>query len=376
MNLFTLALRNLRQRPVRTGLTVLGIAVAVGCALSLLALSRGVQASARAGVDEIGGDLVVMPKNAASLFSGFIPESALDRIGAIPGVVRLSGALIAFAPTGDAGSVLTFGWPDGSFLWKKVPLRQGRVPEAGETRAAVLGDAVAAELGKKLNDELDLFGQTFKVVGIAGYGANVNRSLVLVRIADLQEASYRPRQVTIAHVAIDRVGAVDVADRSELARVRDAIEAPGNAVAAPAPEVLDHDRNFIVLRAVALAAAVIAAVMSALNVITALAMATTERTREIGIFSAIGWSGGRIMESIVIEGVALWAIGCALGVALSFAVAYAAPYIPLVGRLIAFRPGAMLIAPVVGAALVLSVLGALLPAWRAARMLPAEALRR
>jgi putative ABC transport system permease protein len=371
MNLFTLALRNLRKRPVRTGLTVAGIAIAVGCALSLLALSRGIQSGARAGLDEIGGDLIVIPKNAASIFSGFIPESALERIGAIPGVARLSGALIALAPSEAAGNVLTFGWPDGSFLWKTVPLRQGRVPEAGESRVAVLGDVLATALGKKLNDELDLFGQSFKIIGIAAYGSSVNRGLVLVRLADLQDVSYRPRQVTIAHVDV-----ADAWDRIELARIRDAIEAPGSAVAAPAAEVLDHDRNFIVLQAVALAAALIAAVMSALNVIAALALATQERTREIGIFFAIGWSGGRIMESIVIEGVTLWAIGCTLGVALSFAVAYAAPYIPVVGRLIAFQPGVALIAPVVGAALALCVLGALLPAWRAARILPAEALRR
>ena len=164
--------------------------------------------------------------------------------------------------------------------------------------------------------------------------------------------------------------------RSELARIRDAIQAPGDVVAAPAAELLNHNRNFTILEAVSLAAAIIAAGVSALNVITALAMATQERTREIGIFSAIGWSGGRIMKSVVAEGVVLWGLGCALGVALSVAAAYAAPYIPVIGRLISIRPGVALIAPVVGAALVLCVLGALVPAWRAARMLPAEALRR
>jgi putative ABC transport system permease protein len=372
MNLFTLALRNIRKRPVRIGLCVLGIAVAVGVALTLLSLARSVQEGARAGLDEIGGDLIVTPKNASSLFSGFIPETALERVKAVPGVTQMSGALVAFAPSGDAGNVLTFGWPEDSFLWKKVPLRAGRVPAAGEKRVAVLGDAAAEALGRKLNDEIDLFGQTFKVVGIASYASSINRGLVLVPLADLQDVSYRPRQVTIAHV-----GVADPGDRLELGRIRDAIQAPpGNVVAVPAAEVLDRDRNFIALELLSLAAAIVAAVMSGLNVITALAMATQERTREIGIFSAIGWSGGRIMESIVIEGVMLWAIGCALGVALSFAAAYAAPYIPVIGRLIAFRPEVTLIVPVVGAALVLCVLGALLPAWRAARMLPAEALRR
>src|SRR5215469_9790325 len=160
MNLFSLALRNLRQRPVRTGLVVLGIAVAVGSALALLALSRSVQAGVRDSLDEIGGDLIVMPKNVSAVFGGFIPESVLDRIGTISGIARVSGALIAFAPSGAAENALVIGWPGGSFLWKKVPLREGRVPAEGERRVAVLGDTAAAALGKKLDDELDLFGQS------------------------------------------------------------------------------------------------------------------------------------------------------------------------------------------------------------------------
>ena len=371
MNLFSLALRNLRQRPVRTGLAVLGIAVAVGSALAFLALSRSVQAGVRESLDEIGGDLILMPKNVSAIFGGFIPASVLDRIGAISGVARVSGALIAFAPSGADDGALTFGWPGGSYLWKKVPLHEGRVPAEGERRVAVLGDTAAAALGKNLNDELDLFGQNFRIVGIAAYAASVNRSLVLVPLADLQEVSYRPRQVTIAHVDVQ-----DAGDRTELARIRYEIQLLGNVIATPTADVLDHDRIFANLEVVSFAVALIAAVMSALNVITALAMATQERTRQIGIFSAIGWSGGRIVKSIVIEGVVLWAIGCALGVLLSFLVAYSVPYIPVIGRLISLRPPGLLIVPVVGAAFVLCILGALLPGWRAMRMLPAEALRR
>src|SRR5262249_53940228 len=145
----------------------------------------------------------------------------------------------AFASSGVANNVLTFGWPNASYLWKQLPLREGRVPAAGERHAAVLGDTVAASLGRKLNDEFTLFGESFRIVGIAGYTAIVNRSLVLVPLLDLQEASYRPDQVTIAHVSVKNAG-----DRSELARIRDEIEAVGNVVAASPNEVLDHDRNF------------------------------------------------------------------------------------------------------------------------------------
>jgi len=105
-------------------------------------------------------------------------------------------------------------------------------------------------------------------------------------------------------------------------------------------------------------------------------MATQERTREIGIFAAIGWSNWRIMMSIVIEGIMLCVIGCVVGVMLSFLAAFAFPHIPAIGNLISFRPSVRLVTPVVAAAFVLCVFGSLFPAWRAVRMVPAEALRR
>src|SRR5215831_11565017 len=166
MNLVSLAFRNLRRRPVRTLLSVLGIGLAVGSALALMALSRSIRDSAREGMDEIGGDIIVMQKGASDIFGGFIPEATVERIAAIRGVVRVAGSLVTLAPSGAATSVLSFGWPDASYLWKNVPLREGRVPAAGERYVAVLGDTAAASLGKKLDDDLELIGQTFRVVGI------------------------------------------------------------------------------------------------------------------------------------------------------------------------------------------------------------------
>jgi putative ABC transport system permease protein len=371
MNLVGLALRNLRRRPVRTGLSILGIALAVGSALALIALSRSIQDSSRDAINELGDDFVVTQKGASDIFGGFIPESTIDRVAALPGVARVSGELFMFAPSADQRSVLTLGWPDTSYLWKKVPLREGRLPGPGERHVAVLGDTAAASLGKKLDDELELVGETFRIVGISNYTTVINRGLVLVPLIDLQEASYRLRQVTVIHVNVER-GAVAV----EPARVGRAIEALGNVTAATADQMLKNDRNLAILDAVSLAISIIAVAMGALSVLSALVMATQERTREIGIFAAIGWSNARIMASIVLEGMLMCAIGCALGVLLSFLAAFAFPHIPAIGNLISFKPSAALIAPVLGAACGLCLIGSLLPAWRAIRMMPAEALRR
>jgi putative ABC transport system permease protein len=370
MNLMGLALRNLKRRPIRTGLSILGVGLAVGSALALIALSRSIKDSTREGMDEIGDDLVVMQKGASDIFGGFIPEQTVERVAAIPGIVRVSGELVMFAPSGEK-NVLTLGWPDTSYLWKKVPLRAGRVPEIGEHHVAVLGDTAAASLGKKLGDELELLGANFRVIGIANYTTIVNRGMVFVPLVDLQEISYRPRQITNIHVNVEHASG-----RLELGPTRAAIEALGNVTASTANEVLNNDRNFATLEAVSLAVSIIAVAIGALNVLNALVMATQERTREIGIFAAIGWSRARIMMSIVIEGILMCVFGCILGVLLSFLAALAFPHIPAIGNLISFKPSAGLIMPVLGAAFTLCVIGSLFPAWRAVRMIPAEALRR
>src|SRR5262249_18206673 len=282
---------------------------------------------------------------------GCVGEGRVEGVGKMGGVASVSGELVAFPPSGCVNSVRVLGWPDASYLWKKVPLREGRVPAAGERHVAVLGDTAAASLGKRLNDEFGLFGETFRIVGIAGYASIVNRGLVLVPLVDLQDGSYRPRQVTIAHVSVG-----DATDPTELAPIRQDIEALGNVVAATSDEVLDHDRNFAILDAVSRALAIIAVAMSALNVLTALVLAMQERTREIGIYAAIGWSNGRIVKSIVIEGMLMCAIGCGLGVVLSVVAADAFPRIPTVGSLISFKPSIGLIAPVIAAAFILCVL--------------------
>jgi putative ABC transport system permease protein len=371
MNLLSLALRNLKRRPVRACLSVLGIGLAVGGALAFMSFSRSIQDGAREGIEEIGSDLIVMQKAPSDIFDGFIPERTIDRIAAISGVARVSGVLVAFAPGGVNNNVVIFGWPDVSDLWKRVPLREGRVPAPGERHAAVLGSTAATSLGRKLNDEVELFGETFRVVGIAGYASTVNRGLVLVPLADLQEASYWPRHVTIASVRVQKSE-----DRTELARIRGEIDALANVVAATPDEVVDHDRNFVILDGASRAIAIIALAVSALNVLTVLVLATHERTREIGILAAIGWSNGRIMESIVIEGILMCAIGCGLGVLFGLLGEYAFHRVPTIGNLISFKSSLGLIASVISAAFVLCVLGSLLPAWQAVRMLPAEALRR
>ena len=87
-------------------------------------------------------------------------------------------------------------------------------------------------------------------------------------------------------------------------------------------------------------------------------------------------SGDRRHDRSPNEKQEMCAIGCILGALLSFAVALVFPNIPGIGDLISFKPRVAVIAPIMVAAFALCILGSLLPAWRAVRLVPADALRR
>ncbi len=371
MNLAGLALRNLRRRPVRTALSILGIALAVGSALALIALSRSIQDTTREGMDEVGDDLAVTQRGAADIFGGFLPEDMEARVGKVAGAAKVAGELFMFAPSERNRQVLTVGWPQTSYLWKDVPIREGRVPNLGERHVAVLGDAAAEALAKKVGDSVEIMGDQLTVIGISKYKSLINRGTVILPLADLQEASFRLNQVTMVHVKFPRG-----TPAADISRIRQDIENLGRVTVSTSNEILDNDRNFKILNAVSLAISIIALTMGVLYVLNSLVMATQERTREIGIVAAIGWSDTRIMASIVAEGLVMCAIGCVLGVLLSFLAAFAFPYIPAIGDLISFKPSVTLISATIAAAFALCAVGALYPAWRAVRLSPAEALRR
>jgi putative ABC transport system permease protein len=101
-----------------------------------------------------------------------------------------------------------------------------------------------------------------------------------------------------------------------------------------------------------------------------------ERTREIGILSAIGWSKQRIMGALVIEGFILSALGSAAGIVLGIAGSRLLSAIPAIGRYVAVKPTLGLIAATALAAIVLGILGSFYPAFLATRASPAAALER
>ena len=371
MNHIDFAFRNLTRRPVRSILTALGVGLAVGSFIALYGLSNAVEENVQQSVDERGSHLTISRRGSAELFGSTIPETIGPRLAAISGVQAVTGELISLAATGGDNHVIAVGWPDNSFFWQNVPLQAGRLPKAGERKVMLIGNDIATALGKRLDDEITLVGEQFRIIGITRFSAIINRNAVLVPLADLQDVTFRLGVVTFFFVKL-----ADAADPAGVKRIREAMEAPGDIAVSTSETMLRNDRMLGLLKAVSSSMGWVALFMGILMVLNTLLMAVVERTREIGILSAIGWSPPRIMSALVLEGLILSLIGSVAGAVIGVAGSHLLSAIPAIGRYVAVRPTPGLIVTSALAAIALGILGSLYPAWLATRQSPAAALER
>ncbi|WP_026380404.1 ABC transporter permease [Afifella pfennigii] len=369
MTFLEFAFANLKRRPARTLLTILGVTLAIGTAVALLALGRGIAESVEQGLDEQGAEMVVMARSATDVISARLPGDMAAELASMEGVEAVAGTLMAFTVVGEGNHVLVSGWDPASQAWRDVPLSEGRMPEPG-AREVVVGDVIADTLQLQVGSEVLMFEEPFTVVGLTEFDTAMNRGLTIAPLSVLQEASLREGQVTYFSVRLDpELGA------QEAEAVRQAIAEALPVTVSNAEEVMEGDRNTEVLESISTAISIVALVMGGLSLLGTLLLSVQERTREIGMMTAMGWSDMQVVGLIVVEGLVMGLAGCAGGVVLGIASSSFFGSLPALGDLIEFTPRAADLALPLAFAVPLCVLGASYPAWRAVRMLPAEALR-
>ncbi len=132
--------------------------------------------------------------------------------------------------------------------------------------------------------------------------------------------------------------------------------------------------NGEMLSKMAVVLAVIALIVGGIGVMNTMLMAVIERRAEFALLAAVGWSGFQIAARVVVEGVVTAVIGAAIGLLLGVVGAHL--LVGVLGASEFVNPdsphGRWAVGLLVG--VLLGVLGGLYPAWRAARLSPAQVL--
>jgi putative ABC transport system permease protein len=119
--------------------------------------------------------------------------------------------------------------------------------------------------------------------------------------------------------------------------------------------------------------AAISLLVGAIGIMNIMLASINERIREIGICKAVGATGTSIFLQVLIESIVIALLGAVLGVAASFGFVQVLALISPTANAPVITPGAMIVA--VGFSIAVGVVAGLLPAFKAARLHPIQALR-
>lgn len=319
------SLRALGRRRGRTALALAGIAVSAALLLDMTMLASGLTHSFGELLGVSGYALRVTPKGILPFDSeAGIPggDAVGERIRRIPGVRAVApvlGAQFRVVRGDSAGPPLfTLGVdPRAQFMYRVV---EGREPGPGEV---IVSEPMARLDGVRVGGTLRLSGapdvslgrvrdaRDFRVSGVADflYDYADQRSLAMP-IAEVQAATGRPREVSLFGVAT-----MAGVDDGELAR-RIAAAVPEVSALSTRELLTEMDRRLLYFRQLATILGSIAMVVTALLISTIVTIGVRERFGEIATLRAIGVARGRILLSVVAEGLVLAAVGCLAGLPL------------------------------------------------------------
>jgi putative ABC transport system permease protein len=379
-----LASVGLRTRRLRAALSALGIAIGVGAIVSVLGLSSSSQAGLLNEISRLGTNLLTV-QNGQTLFGNAaeLPEAApgmIRRIGPVTDVEDI-GATSAHAyrspliPTIDTNALTVDAASLGLAAALGTTVAHGVYLNAATANepVAVLGAATAERLGVDRiypGERIWVATQWFYVVGIlkpAVLTPQIDSSVLVGFQAAQKYLGFdgHPSEIYVraktSQVAAVQSVLADSANPEAPNQV--SVSQPSDALVAQADAKGALNSLFLGLGAVSL-------LVGAVGVGNVMLIGVLERRSEIGLRRALGATKGHIRVQFLSEALLLSLIGGAVGVGAG--IASTAVYASTQGWAVVVP--ALAWGGGMGAALLIGAAAGLLPALRAARMSPTEAL--
>jgi ABC-type antimicrobial peptide transport system permease subunit len=345
---------------------MVGIGVGVASIVALNALGGGFIAQFNRLSSAGGGDLTLRQADVADTSLSTIDERIGQAIAGMPQVEDVTGMVLGFTMTEDLPFFIAFGLDPAGRGMQEFPIVEGRYIQ--RPNEMMLGRSAARMFNKKVGDTFQVYNNRYRVVGIYESEVGMEDGGAVIDLREAQRLFGKPRQVSFYQIK--------VRDPRDVEFVRRAIEQRfPEVLASLSTEFAEHTNDMAQLDEYVSAIAAIALFVGGILVMNTMIMNVYERRREIGTLRALGWRRRRILGLILWESLLLSLLSGIVGLLMGVGLAQLARRAPLVGALLqpVYEPRLFLQA--MGMGLLLGMLGGLYPAWRAARLRPAEALR-
>jgi len=370
MTFFTVVIRSLTRRRLRTGLTIVGISIGIAAVVALVGISRGFETSWQAGMNSRGTDVVV-----SSMGSALTPKpfdaSVIDRIKPIPHVAETCSILVELISVESADMMIVSAREWGAFSWRNLKLVAGRLPNDASERAVVLGKTAAEVLKKKPGDTLQLETEELLVSGIVDGGAVVENGSVILSLSLLQEITGNEGRINIIDIRVTP-GTTPEELKQVCAQITAAVP---ETRAVAAGEHIRDSQAYRMISAMSWGTSLLAVLVGVLGVMNTMLMTVFERTHEICVMLAIGWKRNRIVRMILLESALLGFLGGVVGGIIGVVGVKLLVQTPAMKGMLEpdLRPELLLSA--VAIAVLVGIFSGLYPAWRSSRLTPSHALQ-
>jgi putative ABC transport system permease protein len=390
-------IKGLLAHKLRMALTALAVVLGVGFIAGTYVLTDTMNKTFDNLFSDItaGVDVYVRAESEFESFSGGsrhpIPESILADVQAVDGVELAAGSVSGYAQLVDKdGEAITPNGPPAlGASWGPAELAPALEVRTGEPprgpRDVVIDAATARKHGFRIGDEIRVLlvggSERFTLSGIVGFGEADN----------LAGATLAAFELETAQRVLDRKGVFDAIEiagddgvpsdtlRRRIAEVLPpGVEAEtGQDVAEEQASSLQSNLGFFNLALLIFAA--IALFVGAFIIYNTFSITVAQRTKEFGLLRALGASGTQVMTSVVVEALIVGLVASTVGVAAGILIALGLRAllstfgIDIPSGSLELLPRTVIVSLLVGT--VVSLVSSILPARRAARTSPMEALR-
>jgi ABC-type antimicrobial peptide transport system permease subunit len=336
MNLHYLANELYYQRR-RTLATIIGLSVGIALLIVLNALSAAYRQAAHAPLKEIGADVTVQrPGNVPEQLSGAVfPCSAVTirddqvkKIQGLPGVRGIGKAVLLWVFDPQRAWIV-LGIEQNNTVGPATLSRavtEGRFLEEGQPEA-LIELSFARQFHIKVGDTISVAKTSYPVVGVvdASRAAKIAVANVYLPLAEAQKLASGSLQVQ----SVSPFQAVDVnlvfikADQEKIKSLASAL--PGivdkkATIGTPDSFLKLLGSLFALSDKFTMAASLIAIIVAMLIAFKTMAGNIAERSREIGVLKAVGWTNGNVVTQLLAESIVQCFLAGLLGLIIAFIV--------------------------------------------------------
>ena len=393
---FRQALQNVWSNKLRTFLTMLGIIIGVMAVIVIVGLGNGMTRSMRDSFSAMGTNTLSIQIWGYGSRTATV-DDLYDLVKKNPKLLSSISPQLDFSDNTPKVGTTTYrysemyGVDENYIEMKGYTLAKGRniqyMDIADNKQICVIGDYInrTAYGGNAVGQTIKLGPYKFRIVGVLA---------AKVSDPDMQQGSdddcvYLPYTTAMrlsSQSTVNNYAAV-MEDESRANEAKSAVESELQRLLGSdngyyvysASEWLEEMNNMINMVIVILTGiASISLLVGGIGIMNIMLVSVTERTREIGIRKALGAKERTILSQFVVEAATTSALGGALGIALGYIVSMGAnKVLPMFtsGTTVTVSPSFNSIAVAFGISVGIGVLFGYLPAKRAARLNPIEALR-